>query len=792
MKVFLLVAALLIAGWSPRAAAAPAKANVAGEIERFTVDNPADPWSSAKIQVGGQVVIIPRNLLMDLPANRMSAQAFFAAAPAACVANGESGVAKGDLCNKSGVGGFATISANRAAADSAIVAGDVLIQKGVEAVTGIVTYVAYDNGYFRIDGVTGDPASGTMVRLNDPTARHTIQQGPECLPGSQNCSPDPRFTLDPDNYTNVFSSGYPYCIPSTVSRTFADVLGLGVTTAQASANGTGDVLCPSANNPTNPDGTPNTATPANDSRLFGPIKPGNAISVEGNYETINGVRFLSVHTSTILRAVATKNLPTQPDYLFLEEEFIDAPAFYNQRGRTLNIGFTTLAPTDVLFWTIHYDPATNSKHEFPYASVLGCDAADAAGTCSAQGLAGAGANIFRIRHDLDFILAAANNPPGGAKPRLSACLHIMAEPRFNTAGSVCSATPTLGEEMAVLMPIPHEIQARTGHRLANPGLITLDVSGSEATNGQYLFPFGINLGGVEMQEFVEVDLNLMGTPNLFEGIPWNLDRRLSPGGCLDTGCEATPQPLDPFPVSGLDPRTALNTLILSQAGTLAGDVPHTPYSNANYTAGAYSDVANRMLGYVDPTRPARSGPAELAAAGVLSGNFNGNSSMVSFPPANPGVISITPAVPVTLAFIPTGLPATGATLTATPAGPQPSGAPVAFTATGAGGSGTYEYQFSDNVTGVMAVTRAYGPASDWIWNTTGVPNGIYSVMVDVRSFGSTSLSEASATVGYTIAPATVSGLTLSASPASPIAGGDNVVFTASAAGTDPYEYQFLG
>jgi hypothetical protein len=37
-----------------------------------------------------------------------------------------------------------------------------------------------------------------------------------------------------------------------------------------------------------------------------------------------------------------------------------------------------------------------------------------------------------------------------------------------------------------------------------------------------------------------------------------------------------------------------------------------------------------------------------------------------------------------------------------------------------------------------------------------------------------------------------SGLILTASPASPVVGGDNVAFTASAAGTGPYEYQFLG
>jgi len=39
-----------------------------------------------------------------------------------------------------------------------------------------------------------------------------------------NCSADPRFTLDPDNYTNVFTTGYPLCIPSTEPRDFTDTL----------------------------------------------------------------------------------------------------------------------------------------------------------------------------------------------------------------------------------------------------------------------------------------------------------------------------------------------------------------------------------------------------------------------------------------------------------------------------------------------------------------------------------------------------------------------------------------
>ncbi len=199
-----------------------------------------------------------------------------------------------------------------------------------------------------------------------------------------------------------------------------------------------------------------------------------------------------------------------------------------------------------MIWSLHYDPTTNTAHESPLATVVGCDNAAGPGTCGSQGLVGAGTNIFKIRHDIDFA--------AGAKPRLDPCAHLLADPRISAGACPNGGTPA--DQFAVLSPIMHEIQARTGHALANPGLVTLDIKGTQATNGQYLFPFGLGLGGVSIPEFVEIDLNGIATPIFFSGIPWNLDRRLSPGGCFPEGvCENSPQPLDPFPFEALDPRT---------------------------------------------------------------------------------------------------------------------------------------------------------------------------------------------------------------------------------------------
>lgn len=626
------LAAILTTSWSFETQAASFQSPITGEIDSIIInaadpasDDPTGHWSGGTIVVGGQTVIIPRNLLIDLPANRLTLRQFFDEAPAACVAAGETGLAKTDTCNLSGTGSFATIAANRIA-DGRVIAGDLFIQKGIDAVAGQVTFIDFNDGYFRLNGDPASPGTtGTMVRLNDPDARHTVQRGLGCTAESlaSNCSADPRFTLDADNYTNVFSTGYPLCIPSTVSRTF-DNTGLGLNPnadpagppatldAQSGPDGTGDLLCPDSNR------SVNGGQPVDDSRRFAPVVLGDNVTAEGNFETVNGVKFLSAHSTMDAKALTTKTDANQPDYVFLDEVEIDVAGFQNQRVRTLIIGFATLAPTDALIWSLHYDAATNEVHEFPLATVVGCDNAAGAGTCGSQGLIGAGANIFKIRHDIDFIMAALGDPPGGAKARLSPCAHLRADPRFAALNPCPSGNPTFAEEFGVLSPVPHEIQVRTGHALANPGLISLDVSGQAATNGQYLFPFGVGLGGISMPEFAEIDLDALSTPFIFEGLPWSLDRRLSPAGCFDKDddgtpdCEASLQPLDPFPLSELDPRTQAD---FTAVGGLTGGLPTGPYNDPLYTSSQLDCARNRIMSFVDGN----------------IGNFDGNNTFLTLP-----------------------------------------------------------------------------------------------------------------------------------------------------------------
>lgn len=616
--------------------AAPTRAPIVGEIEHISLNDPADHWSGGVIVVAGKSIILPRNLLLDLPANRLTLKQLFDQAPAACVDAGETGLAKSDTCNRTGLGGTATISANKSTAGN-VIAGDVLIAKGDELVTGRVTYINYAEGYMRLNGVMNDAATGVMVRMNDPEKRHTIQSGLGCRVGADNCSPDPRFALDTDNYTNATPTGFPICLPSTVGRDWAGLQAQGTGanaspavaggTTQANADGTGDALCPTTNR---------TADfTVEDSRRFAPVMLGDNVEVEGNFEEIDGVKFLSYHTSTLMVALATKTALTQPDYMMPAEVFIEASGFQNFRIRSLFIGFSTLRP-DILAHTLHYEPKGNTRIEKPLMTTAGCDAVAGAGTCGLVGAVGAlntgpaGGNIFRVRFDVDFAI--------GAKAGLDPCQMARAEARFGvtvcpnwgpTGNKLAYNAQSIAEMFAMLSPTPHEVIFRTGHLYAakaagiNP--VTVDITGAEATNGQYLYPLGMNLGGIETAEWSEINLAAFQTPFPFSGLPWNLDRRLSPNGCELDGnnnpvCESTPQPLEPFPFEDMDPRTQTNGCAALAGGQC--ELPNVPYNDPVYTASALTTVRDRVISYVTDIPATPGVPAHK--------DFNGNASRLDW------------------------------------------------------------------------------------------------------------------------------------------------------------------
>jgi len=139
-------------------------------------------------------------------------------------------------------------------------------------------------------------------------------------------------------------------------------------------------------------------------------------------------------------------------------------------------------------------------------------------------------------------------------------------------------------------------------------------------------------------------------------------------------------------------------------------------------------------------------------------------------------------------------PATGVTLTATPPSPQVKGTQVTLTAAGKGGSGSYEYKYIISSDGgvTYSTLSAYSPSSTFTWDTSAVSAGNYVIVVYVRNAGSPALMEAKNSLTYSVVttpPAT--GVTFTASPASPQVKGTKVTLSASGqGGSGTYEYKY--
>jgi hypothetical protein len=226
---------------------------------------------------------------------------------------------------------------------------------------------------------------------------------------------------------------------------------------------------------------------------------------------------------------------------------------------------------------------------------------------------------------------------------------------------------------------------------------------------------GIGLGGIETPTFVEININALDTPYSFDGMPWNLDRRLSPGGC-DGPCESTPQPLDPFPVSGFDPRLQANT-------------PSGPFSTPLYTASTLTTARDRILSFVN---------------GSLH-NFNGDKTVLSWPPLNPPGQGITPTPP--FAVNPPRALITGVTPAAGPVGTR-----VIIDGNGLAGATAVSF-------GGVAATTFNNLSATQV--SAVVPSGAASGPVSVT----TSAGPVSSLIRFTVVPApAVSGFTPTSGP----------------------------
>ena len=534
----------------------PTGVTITGEIQNIKVSEPSNPWSVGTITVSGIDVVIPANLVIQMPVQRYTLQELFSSAPSACKAVRQTGLARIDTCFKGQRGSVVTILANRQNSGE-VIAGSVKIEKAPELLMGIVTYINYLDGYFRLNGIANDSESGVMIRINDPTSRHTIQSGKGCATlaaSAVNCSPDERFPVDNENYTAAFMTGVPICIPSMR-------LG-GKRKVAADSDGFGDPFCPKWAR--QPDPIINTI-PAESAFNLVPIVLGESLEALGSFEVVTGddgatVKFFSAHTVRVHSRIMTS--PGNPDYMTYNLVEWDMAGYTNQRVRLRLIGFTSLTDSQLDIYALHIDRSTNQPVEFPLASTVGNP------LVINKGLPPFGGSIFKIIFDVDFIAPI--------KANFSPCVNL-ARAGFNGGDLVTGGCPgggvvDLSENFAILAPVSRDIIGRTRNKWINAIGASHDILGNDTPNGQYLSPVEI-----APPDPLETNVNAVQSSFLFTGLPWNLDRRLGPLGCgkvVGDCISGSGVRLNPFPWDGgIDPRRdPLNPAAGSVPAASANDI----------------------------------------------------------------------------------------------------------------------------------------------------------------------------------------------------------------------------
>jgi hypothetical protein len=236
-----LIAMILLATFAVAQTPIPASSqfDITGFIQSATLGGPGTgPGVGAHqggvIIINGQVVIVPSETIVILPANALTWQELFALAPAPYTGVA-TGMALADI--PAPLTTYeARIVGNRViggpGGPDVYIAGLIWIsQQALNNGQGFINCINYATGEIRVGGPLGNCAAGTRIRLNDPL-NAVVGTGRYGRP----ISPDIRFMVDQDNPTIRSVSGFPMCIP----RVLAD---------PNIAGNPDDALCPKSQRP---------------------------------------------------------------------------------------------------------------------------------------------------------------------------------------------------------------------------------------------------------------------------------------------------------------------------------------------------------------------------------------------------------------------------------------------------------------------------------------------------------------------------------------------------------------
>ena len=173
------------------------------------------------VTVNGVSIVVPCNMVIQMPANTLTWADFVngAADPTEYDANGIKGFKTHG--NTSPMQYEMSVTGNMVGTQN-IAALMYVSQQSLNGNTGFITKIDYATGNIEVDNGTGGPAT---IQINDPNGRFGRLQ-----------SPDGRYSVDDENPTIHSGTGYPMCVPRTLTNPTV-------------AGNPDDPLCPQINRP---------------------------------------------------------------------------------------------------------------------------------------------------------------------------------------------------------------------------------------------------------------------------------------------------------------------------------------------------------------------------------------------------------------------------------------------------------------------------------------------------------------------------------------------------------------
>ncbi|MFY0730612.1 hypothetical protein [Pseudomonas sp. NFX15] len=174
--------------------------DVTGFIQNMTLDTAntncpgtTDPARyGGTVQLNGVTITVPCNTILQMPANTLTWADF--------VRGGSLALNKGATSYPS----FEIHVVGNSVSNKQIAGLIFVSQQAGNAGSGFITRIDYTNGNIEVD--SGNAQQPTILQINDPNGRFGRAQ-----------SPDPRFSVDDANPTIHAATGYPMCVPRSIS-----------------------------------------------------------------------------------------------------------------------------------------------------------------------------------------------------------------------------------------------------------------------------------------------------------------------------------------------------------------------------------------------------------------------------------------------------------------------------------------------------------------------------------------------------------------------------------------------